>query len=102
MTTEEIQHYVDEKIGGAFDGYTSKSLEMMTSEGGDGRFFGKVFATVYLGLPQAPEVYLAIGQSEKGVQLIKFGRSECVNPSQDDLEFVLKKELGIEGSDAEG
>jgi len=96
MTTQEIQNYIETAIGSKFDGYTSESMEMMTSEGGDGRFLGKVMATRYLGLSTAPDIYLVIGQSRKGVQIIKFGRSECLNPMTGDLDFVLLKELGIE------
>jgi len=46
---------------------------MMTSEGGDGRFPGKVFATMYCGLPGGRVIYLVIGQTGKGSQIIKFG-----------------------------
>ena len=95
MTTEEIQHYVDAAIRSRFEGFTAESMEMMTSEGGDGRFFGKVFAMRYLGLSENPEIYLAIGQTEREVQIVKFGNSECLTPQEGDLDFLLQKELGI-------
>ena len=96
MTTEKIQHYIDAAVRSKFEGFTADSMEMMTSEGGDGRFLGKVVAIRYLGLSEAPEIYLAIGQTERGVQIVKFGNSECLTPQQGDLDFLLQKELGIE------
>jgi hypothetical protein len=96
MTTQEIQHYIEAAVSSKFDGYTSESMEMMTSEGGDGRFLGKVMATRYLNLSTVPDIYLVIGQTEKGVQIMKFGRSECLNPTDGDLDLMLLKELGIE------
>lgn len=96
MTTEEIQQHIDEAISSHFDNYTSESGEMMTSEGGDGRFVGKVIATRYSGLPVATEIFLAIGQTEQGGQIIKFGKSECLKPSKADLDMILTKQLGIE------
>ena len=96
MTDEEIRDYIDTAINEHFKGYSSESGEMMTSEGGDGRFFGKVFATRYSGLPPSPFVFLAIGKSEKGAQIMKFGRSECIAPTQHDLDMILQKELGID------
>jgi hypothetical protein len=95
MTTHEIQQYIDSAISGTFQSFTSESGEMMTSEGGDGRFMGKVVATRYAGLPQG-DIFLAIGKSEKEVQVVKLGRSECLTPSQTDLDLLLRKELGIE------
>lgn len=96
MTTEEIQQYIDAAISANFSGITSQSGEMVTSEGGDGRFFGKVVATMYMGLPGGNDLYLAIGQTEKNSQIIKFGDSECLKPSETELDFLLQKELGIE------
>lgn len=95
MTTQEIQQYIDAAIGAKFEDFSSESGEMMTSEGGDGRFMGKVIATRYAGLPKG-DLFLAIGQSEKGVQVIKLGKSECVKPEKDTLDALLLKELGIE------
>jgi len=98
MTTAEIQEYIDGAISSHFKGYQSQSGEMVTSEGGDGRFLGKVFATQYAGLPVGGDVYLAIGETEKGSQIIKFGDSECLKPSETELDLLLFKELGIEVS----
>lgn len=95
MTTEEIQQYVDAAIASNFDGYTTESGEMETSAGGDGRFFGKVFATMYCGLSAGKNIYLAIGQTGKGTQIIKFGDSECLKPGKAELDLLLRKELGI-------
>ncbi|MGJ8697199.1 MAG: hypothetical protein ACSHYF_12845 [Verrucomicrobiaceae bacterium] len=99
MTTQEIRDYVDGAIGGKFVGFTSESGEMMTSEGGDGRFFGKVFATRYGGLPVRGDIFLAIGETEKKLQIVKLGKAECIKPSEDDLDGMLLKELGIEKGD---
>ena len=96
MTTQEIQDYIEAAVSSKFDGYTSESMEMMTSEGGDGRFVGKVTATRYLDLSAVPDIYLVVGKTDKGVQIMKFGRSECLNPMTGDLDFMLLKELGIE------
>lgn len=96
MTTEEIQRYINEAIRNNFEGFTADAMEMMTSEGGDGRFFGKVTAIRYRGLPAAADVYLAIGTTEKGVQIVKFGMSESLTPTEAELEFLLCKELGLE------
>ena len=49
MTTQEIQGYINTAICSKFEGYSAASMEVMTSEGGDGRFLGKVFAT-FLGV----------------------------------------------------
>lgn len=94
MTTQEIQKHVDAAMGARFGDITAESGEVMTSEGGDGRFFGKVTATLYAGMPDGQVIYLAIGQSEKLVQIVKFGRSECLKPSEADLDLILLKELG--------
>ena len=96
MTTQEIQQYIDAAIRSNFEDYTSESGEMMTSAGGDGRFFGKVTATRYSGLPERTDIYLAIGQTEKQTQIIKFGDSECMKPSETELDLLLLKELGLE------
>ncbi len=98
MTTEEIQQYIDEVIRANFEGYISQSEEMMTSEEGDGRFLGKVFATRYAGLRGRGDLYLAIGETVKQSQIIKFGDSECLKPSETELDLLLLKELGIERS----
>jgi len=100
MTTEEIQQYIDSAILSNFDGCTSQSGEMMTDEGGDGRFFGKVIATMYSGLPAGKVIYLAIGQTEKQTQIVKFGDSECLKPGKTELNLLLRKELGIGTRDA--
>jgi len=104
MTTEEIQQYIAAAIRLNFDGFTTESGEMMTSAGGDGRFLGKVIATMYCGLPGGRDIYLVIGQTEKGTQIIKFGDSECLKPSETELDLLLLKELGIEieSPDADG
>ncbi len=67
----------------------------MTSAGGDGRFLGKVIATRYGNLPGGKEMFLAIGETEKKLQIVKFGKSECVKPTPVDLDALLLKELGI-------
>jgi hypothetical protein len=96
MTQQEIQHYIDTAIAANFDNYTSQSGEMMTSEGGDGRFFGKVFATRYMGFSRRSDIYLVIGETEKLTQIIKFGDTECIKPGETELDLMLYKELGIE------
>jgi hypothetical protein len=68
---------------------------MMTSEDGDGRFIGKVQAVIYLGLPVASEIYLAIGNTVKGGQIVKFGMTETLNPTEVELDLMLLKELEI-------
>lgn len=95
MTTEEIQQYVDAAISSNFEGFTSESGEMMTSTEGDGRFMGKVIATLYTGLPGERQLYLAIGETELKAQIVKFGKAECLKPQKDDLDAILLKELGI-------
>lgn len=99
MTSLEIQHHIDSAIQAKFEGITSESGEMMTSEGGDGRFFGKVVATRYGGLPAGRDLFLAIGETELKVQIVKLGKSECLTPGEDDLDALLFKELGIEVED---
>jgi hypothetical protein len=96
MTTQEIQQYIDAAIGANFEGLTSESGEMMTSEGGDGRFVGKVIATRYGGLPVGRDLFLAIGETDLKVQIVKLGRSECLSPGEGDLDVLLLKELGME------
>lgn len=96
MTTQEIQQYIDTAIGANFEGLTSESGEMMTSEGGDGRFMGKVIATRYGGFPVGRDLFLAIGETDLKVQIVKLGRSECLSPGEGDLDALLLKELGIE------
>ncbi|MGJ8633417.1 MAG: hypothetical protein ACSHX7_05810 [Luteolibacter sp.] len=98
MTTQEIQEYIDVAISENFSSYTTESGEMMTSEGGDGRFLGKVVATMYSGLPVGRDIYLAIGETEKKSQIIKLGNSESLKPGKTELDLLLLKELGI-GSD---
>lgn len=98
MTTQEIEEYIATAIRENFDGFTTESGEMMTSEGGDGRFLGKVVATMYIGLPGGKDIYLAIGETVKHSQIIKFGDSECLKPGRGELDLILLKELGI-GSD---
>jgi hypothetical protein len=95
MTTQEIQEYIDAAIRSNFEDFTSESGEVMTSAGGDGRFMGKVIATRYSGLPTEGDIFLAIGKSEKNVQIVKLGRSECLEPAQNDLDMILEKETGI-------
>lgn len=99
MNTQEIQQYVDDAISSTFEDVTSESGEVMTSEGGDGRFFGKVFATRYSGLPAGGDIFLAIGESEKKVQIVKLGKAECLKPAKADLDMMLEKELGIKNED---
>ena len=96
MTTAEIQQYIDAAIRARFSDFSAESGEMETSAGGDGRFFGKVVATMYSGLPEAKVVYLAIGQTPKGTQIIKLGDSECLKPGETELDLLLRKEFGIE------
>lgn len=96
MTTQEIQEYINAAICAKFEEITTESGEMMTSEGGDGRFLGKVIATRYAGLPGGRDLFLAIGETEKKVQIVKLGKSECLSPGKADLDLLLRKELGIE------
>ncbi|MDP0492640.1 MAG: hypothetical protein Q7Q71_16470, partial [Verrucomicrobiota bacterium JB023] len=95
MTTEEIQKYIEKAIAANFEGYTTESGEMMTSEDGDGRFLGKVYATRYSNLPGGRMLFLVIGETAKKLQIIKFGNTESLTPSETELDFVLRKELGI-------
>lgn len=95
MTTQEIKQYIDAAIGSKFENVTSESGEVMTSEGGDGRFFGKVLATRYAGLPDGRDMFLAIGESEKKVQVVRLGKAECLGPGESDLDVMLEKELGV-------
>ena len=95
MTTQEIQQTIDAAIRANFEGITSESGEMMTSAGGDGRFLGKVIATRYAGLPAGKDIFVAIGQTELEVQIVKVGKSECLKPDAAELDFMLRKELGI-------
>jgi hypothetical protein len=94
MTTQEIQEYIDAAIRTKFTDYTSESGEMMTSAGGDGRFAGKVIATRYAGLPAGKDLFLAIGETEQQAQIVKLGKSECLKPSETDLDLILLKEFG--------
>jgi|TARA_B110000037_G_scaffold169046_1_gene191560 hypothetical protein len=96
MTTQEIQQYIDNVIRTNFDDYQSQSGEMETSAEGDGRFLGKVTATRYAGLPGGNDIFLAIGETGKGSQIIKLGDSECLKPSETELDLLIHKELGIE------
>lgn len=99
MTTEEIQQYIESAISSNFQNYVTESGEMMTSEGGDGRFFGKVYATRYSGLPDDRMLFLVVGETEKKIQIIKFGNSESLTPSTTDLDLLLLKELGIQSEE---
>jgi hypothetical protein len=99
MTTQEIQHYINTAIRSNFKDYIAEAGEMMTSEDGDGRFFGKVDAIRYSGLPGGEDIYLAIGQTDKQVQIIKLGNSECLKPSETDLDLLLLKELDVKPSE---
>ncbi|MDB4340809.1 hypothetical protein OAA12_01590 [Akkermansiaceae bacterium] len=99
MTTEEIQEYINLAIRGGFKGVKMESGEVMTSEGGDGRFLGKVMATRYGGLPVGRDLFLAIGETDKKVQIVKLGKSECLSPGKSDLDLLLRKELGIGSED---
>lgn len=96
MNTQEIQQYIDAAIGSKFEDVTSESGEVMTSPGGDGRFMGKVIATRYAGLPGGRDIFLAIGESEKKVQIVKLGKAESLKPGKADLDIMLEKEMGIE------
>ncbi len=96
MTTPEIQKYIDAAVSAKFDGFTSESEELTTSEGGDGRFLGKVSATRYSGLPIGRDIFVVVGQTAEAAQIVKVGRSECLRPTTTDLDLILKKELGIE------
>ena len=95
MTTQEIQQYIEADIRANFDDYTSESGEMMTSAGGDGRFMGKVFATRYAGLPEWGDVFLAIGETENKLQIVKLGNAECLQTRDSALDALLLKELEI-------
>ena len=99
MMTHEIQEHITSAIEANFEGVSSESGEMMTSAGGDGRFLGKVIATRYAGRPDGRDLVLAIGETEKKVQIVKLERSECLSPAKYDLDLLLRKELGIEIED---
>ena len=99
MDTQEIQQYIDTAISSYFSDFASESHEMMTDPEGDGRFLGKVFATRYSGLPVEGYIFLAIGETKKKVQIVKFGDLECLNPGTTDLDVILEKELGIKASE---
>lgn len=99
MTTQEIQKYIGSAMGAEFGDLTAESGEMMTSEEGDGRFVGKVFAIRYSGLPQGLDIFLVIGETEKKLQIVKFGDMECLTPSETELDVLLLKELGIKKED---
>lgn len=101
MTTQEIQDHISNSIGSKYNGVTSESGEIMTSEGGDGRFMGKVDAVRYDGLPIANGIFLAIGETDKAIQIVRLGSSECLNPTPVDLNAMLLKELAIEVPDEE-
>lgn len=94
MTTQEIQKHIDAAMRARFEGLTTESGEVTTSADGDGRFLGKVAATLYQGLPGGRLVYLAIGESEAKVQIVKLGRSECLEPNGSDLDLIVSKEFG--------
>ena len=96
MTTQEIQQYIDAAVRTKFPDVTTESGELTTSAEGDGRFVGTVIATRYSGLPTGTDIFLAIGQTEKKSQIIKFGKSECLKPSTTDLDLLLLKQLGIQ------
>lgn len=96
MTTPEILDYIDAAIRAAFSGYKTESGEIETGEGGDGRFVGTVSATRYSGLPPGGDIFVAVGKTEQGVQIVKVGRSECVRPEPENLDVILEKEFGIE------
>lgn len=98
MTTQEIQDYVHSIIDQNFKGYEMASEEVMTSAEGDGRFMGKVSATRYGGVKKNGFIFLAIGETELNLQIVKFGMVECTQPSEDDLNVMLQKELGIQFS----
>ncbi len=100
MTTEEIRDYIDAAVSAAFKGYASDSGEIETSAGGDGRFVGTVSATRYSGLPIGGDIFIAIGQTSEGAQIVKLGKTECVKPDPANLDVLLEKELGIKGAGA--
>ncbi|MFC5049906.1 hypothetical protein ACFPK9_04690 [Rubritalea spongiae] len=95
MDTQEIQEYIDTAIRSSFENFTTETAEVMTSPQGDGRFFGKVSATRYSDLPIGKDVFLAIGKSEKLVQIVRLGKAECLGPGKADLDLMLEKEFGI-------
>ena len=101
MTTQEIQDHVSAAIGSKYEGFSSESGEIVTSEDGDGRFFGKVIAMRYDGLPVANGIFLAIGETDKAIQVVRLGSSECLKPTPIDLSAMLLKELGIKDPDQE-
>ncbi|MFK7910852.1 MAG: hypothetical protein AB8F34_09625 [Akkermansiaceae bacterium] len=95
MTTEEIQQYIDAAICLNFEGFTTEMGEVMTSEEGDGRFMGKVYATRYAELPGGRDIFLAIGETENKLQIVKLGNAECLKPGEADLDALLLRELEI-------
>ena len=95
MTTDEIQTYFGEKIAEEFPEVRRETGEITAVAGEDGRFVGTVRATLYANLAGGRQVYAAVGKTEKGIQIVKLGRSECLTPDEGDLDFLLKKELDI-------
>lgn len=69
-----------------FDGFTPESGEMTTSAEGDGRFVAKVIATRYSSLPDKGDNFLATGETDKQMQIVKPGESECLTPDDADLD----------------
>ncbi|MGJ8671689.1 hypothetical protein [Rubritalea sp.] len=96
MNTQEIKQYIDTAIRSNFENVKSETAEVMTSPEGDGRFFGKVSATRYSELPIDKDIFLAVGKSEKLVQIVRLGKAECLGPGKADLDLMLEKEFGIE------
>ena len=46
-------------------------------------------------------LFLVVGKTEKKIQIVKFGNTETLTPSQSDLDLVLLKELGIKSESEE-
>lgn len=93
MTPEEIEEYIEEFIARTVHEYRRECGIVETNKGGDGRFFGEVQAVAYSSQTFTRTIYLAIGKTEMGVQLVRFGASECVRPEKSDLDLLLKKNL---------
>ena len=95
MTNKEILNYLSTKLSTEFPGLQTESGEIEAEEGKDGLFVGTVSARLFSNLPNDRQLYAAVGKTAEGLPLVRFGRSDCVNPDGDKLDFLLEKELGM-------
>lgn len=102
MTKKEIMTYLAQRIVESYPAVQTESGEIVAEEGKDGLFVGTVRATLFSALPNSRQVYAAIGETKDGLSLVRLGRSDCVNPDLDKLDFLLEKELGVKPSEDRG